>query len=259
MARIRSVKPATFASYTLAKLPIEARYLFIGLWTEADDEGRLIDSAKKLAGAIFPHDKKVTEVKVEQWLTLLADEGVIQRFTSGNGQYISIPAWEEHQRISHPTASSLPAPTEEFAKNSGAIRETFVPDKEKEKEKEKEASLEGEFVLFYEIYPRHTAVVAARKAFKAARERTDLKTILEGAKRYRDDPTRKPDFTAHPATWLNGDRWADEAVASQQPAPKPAIVPKKGCAKCDMGFVFDDATNAASPCPQCNYPKKGKT
>ena len=120
MARIRSIKPETFSSYTLARVSIEARFLFVGLWTEADDEGRLIDSPKRIAGSIFPHDAKVTEKHVELWLRDLVAIGCIQRYLAGEGAYIAIPNWEKHQKISHPTTSRLP-------NFSGELREVFSP------------------------------------------------------------------------------------------------------------------------------------
>ena len=111
MARIRSIKPDLFGSYSMARVPIEARYLFTGMWTEADDDGRLIDSPKKIAGAVFPHDKKVTEQKVDQWLNALAAEHSIIRYESEGGRYIAIPQWEKHQKVSHATPSKLPPPS----------------------------------------------------------------------------------------------------------------------------------------------------
>ena len=58
MARIRSIKPNLFGSYSLAKVPVEARFLFIGLFCEADDEGLLVDSPKRIAGIVFPHERR---------------------------------------------------------------------------------------------------------------------------------------------------------------------------------------------------------
>ncbi|MBU6430358.1 MAG: hypothetical protein KGR26_15185 [Cyanobacteria bacterium REEB65] len=111
MARIRSVKPGLFASYTLAQVPIEARYLFIGLFTEADDTGRLIDSPKKLAGTLFPHDEKITAAKVDGWLNRLAAIGSVLRYEAKGGHYIAIPEWSSHQKVSHPLPSQLPNPS----------------------------------------------------------------------------------------------------------------------------------------------------
>lgn len=116
MARIRTIKPPFFSSYSMSKMPIEARYLFAGMFTEADDEGRMIDSAKKIAGAIFPHDEKITPTKVEGWLKQLAtvkgEDGTpcIVRYETDGGRYLAIVKWGTHQRISHPVPSTLPSP-----------------------------------------------------------------------------------------------------------------------------------------------------
>lgn len=59
MARIRTVKPDLFSDEKLARVSLQARLLYIGLFTEADDQGRLYASAKRLAGALFPHDQRV--------------------------------------------------------------------------------------------------------------------------------------------------------------------------------------------------------
>lgn len=134
MARIRSVKPNLFSSYSMAKLPIEARYLFVGLFCEADDEGQLIDSPKKIAGAIFPHDEKVTERKVNGWLDNLHEVGSIIRYTVEGNRFIAMPEWLTHQRVSHPTPSVFPAPSfealEEFMRRSGKCREALIPEGE---------------------------------------------------------------------------------------------------------------------------------
>jgi len=84
------------------------------------------------------------------------------------------------------------------------------------------------FVAFWSVYPRRTAKVAARKAWKTVvvSRRVDPQAIIAGAERYRDDPRRNrsdPSFTAHPSTWLNGERWNDydekpQAAAAPQVA-----------------------------------------
>jgi hypothetical protein len=122
------VKPNLFGSYTIAKVSIEARYLFVGLFCEADDEGRMIDSPKRLAGSLFPHDDKVTEKRVNGWLEELAAIGSIYRYTAPQGgRYIVIPKWAAHQKVSHPLPSPLPSPDGEalatFLRRSGAAPE----------------------------------------------------------------------------------------------------------------------------------------
>jgi hypothetical protein len=78
-----------------------------------------------------------------------------------------------------------------------------------------DAALEAEFDQWYAIYPLHVGRGAALKAFKKARQSASLEALIAGAQRYREDPARKPDYTAHPSTWLNQERWQDET----DPAP----------------------------------------
>jgi hypothetical protein len=111
MARIRTVKPRLFSSGSLARCSIPARLLFVGLFTEADDEGRLLGSPKRLAGNLFPHDEGVTAAKVGHWLAELEAVGCIQRYTAEGVEYLYLPGFEAHQRISHPTPSQFPNPS----------------------------------------------------------------------------------------------------------------------------------------------------
>jgi hypothetical protein len=75
------------------------------------------------------------------------------------------------------------------------------------------------FGQFWAAYPRKVAKRAARAAWDRAVRRAAPEVITAGAEAYRDDLHRKsrpPEYTAHPATWLNGDRWADEPTPVAQ-------------------------------------------
>jgi hypothetical protein len=69
-----------------------------------------------------------------------------------------------------------------------------------------------DFCAFWDVYPRKEAKGQARKAWKTAtvKRGVDAKVIILGAERYRDDPRRDRNFTAHPGTWLNGERWLEQ-------------------------------------------------
>jgi len=71
---------------------------------------------------------------------------------------------------------------------------------------------DSEFNLFWAIYPRKEAKGAARTAFMKACKKVSVETIIEGAKRFANDPNRQPEFTAHASTWLNQERWADNPL-----------------------------------------------
>ena len=71
---------------------------------------------------------------------------------------------------------------------------------------------------FWQTYPRRQGKAAAIKAYEKALRRADVEEILAAAHRYATDPNREDQFTAHPTTWLNQDRWLDDALPSRTPA-----------------------------------------
>lgn len=66
------------------------------------------------------------------------------------------------------------------------------------------------FAEFWDVYPRKLDKGKAERAFKTAIKKTNPEDIIRAAERYRDDPTRKDDFTKYPATWLNAESWNNE-------------------------------------------------
>ena len=83
----------------------------------------------------------------------------------------------------------------------------------------------GDFAAFWAAYPRKVGKPKARTAFASALNRAPGETVVAGARRYRDDPNRADEFTAHPTTWLNRDGWDDD--------PLPPRSEKRG-----LGGVF---------------------
>lgn len=72
------------------------------------------------------------------------------------------------------------------------------------------------FEEFWKAYPRHVGKDGAFKVWKTATKRVDVRTIIDGAMRYRDDPNREDEFTAHPSTWLNAGRWNDDRLPAKR-------------------------------------------
>lgn len=113
MARIRSIKPEFWQDEKLARLPLGARLLFIGLWNIADDVGRLRGNPLFVRSQVFPYEPKAD---VEGWLGELHAIGVIQRYEKAGESFISVTNFLKHQQISKPSPSRLPAP-----EDSGSI------------------------------------------------------------------------------------------------------------------------------------------
>ena len=73
--------------------------------------------------------------------------------------------------------------------------------------------LEEHFNHFYQQYPRRVGKGAARRAFIAATKKASPEKIeagLAAAKAAWKDARTEQEFIPHPATWLNGERWADD-------------------------------------------------
>jgi hypothetical protein len=78
------------------------------------------------------------------------------------------------------------------------------------------AVTDAAFGEFWKAYPRKISKGAARKAWDKAIKKTDAATITVGATRFAAERKgQDPQYTPHPATWLNGERWADEPEQPQ--------------------------------------------
>jgi hypothetical protein len=109
VARIRSVKPDIWQDEEFGNASHEARLLFIGLITQADDEGRLNGASRLLWSLIYPWEDFNPDA-LEGWLGELEMARLIQRYEKDGRIYVSLVNWGKHQKISHPTPSKLPKP-----------------------------------------------------------------------------------------------------------------------------------------------------
>lgn len=109
MARIRSLKPTFWGDDKISQLTVEARLLMVGLISMADDDGRFLASHTSIAGYVYPNDD-VTPKRLATWLNEITELGLVVVYNGGRVKYGAIPKYRDHQRISHPKPSTLPAP-----------------------------------------------------------------------------------------------------------------------------------------------------
>lgn len=70
---------------------------------------------------------------------------------------------------------------------------------------------EASFPEWYAAYPKHIGRGQAEKAYRQALKKTEAPILLSAARRFAASCAGKdPQFIAHPATWLNGERWLDD-------------------------------------------------
>lgn len=243
MSRTRMVKPDFFQSRSLAKVSRDARLTFIGLWVEADAEGRGIAHPSILRGRIWPLDADITDATVVAHLHELARTGHITVYESDGDAFYAVNSWRKHQSAAYRTGESkLPAPEtsevldpmafdalspgemQEIVQNARPVVQLASTVVHKEKRREGKGMVThvtdpDPFDVFWSEYPRKVSKEAARRAFAKAINLTPLDEMLSALRAQAKNWT-DPAYTPHAATWLNGRRWEDE-ITEVRPGEGP--------------------------------------
>ena len=103
------IDPGIWTSEQVNNLSRDARLLFIGLISNADDEGRLKGSPRYLKAIVFPYDN-IEPDQVGLWLTEVTAQKLALEYNVNGDQYLILPNFLKHQTINRPTASRLPGP-----------------------------------------------------------------------------------------------------------------------------------------------------
>ena len=128
MSRIRTIKPEFWADEKLATVSRDARLLFIGIWTFADDYGVCRAHPAYLKANVFPYEDDMPRETVARLADELANGGFVARFESQGETYVKVWGWDRHQRVDHPAKFRNPAPPEGLARVSRESRESVAPD-----------------------------------------------------------------------------------------------------------------------------------
>lgn len=115
---------------------------------------------------------------------------------------------------------------------------------------QEDAGEDPTFVVWWTHYPKKSGRRASARAYRAALRRgaspEDLiagllrqqETLAEDHRRGRESPAGRS-YCPDPATWLNGDRWADEHDAPPAAPQRPATVDPHGFAPIDDPYDTD--------------------
>ncbi len=152
----------------------------IGAWPSIQTLARMVNSSERSVQRDIQYLQEIGELKVE-----------IQNAPTKT-QYKSNLYWV-----------TLPGVT------AGGVLTLIEPLQETNKAQSEELFLE-----FWNAYPRKLDKAKAFRAFRSALKRAKFEDILAGVIAYRNDPTRNPEFTKYPASWLNADSWENAATAS---------------------------------------------
>ncbi len=232
--RIRSIKPEFWRSDDIAALDLSTRLLFIGLWSYVDDNGVGVDRLSSITADLFApdlaRDPRDTFATVSRGLQKLSEASLITRYTVSGRDFLHISTWAKHQRIDKPAKERYSPPTcddaiirETLATPSRGPRETLAPgageqgsrgagDLTTSSDAPQSDKRDQGFDNFYTLYPRKEAKGSALKAWRTATKKTDAHTIITGLRlQLASLQMQDRKFQPLPATWLNAERWADEA------------------------------------------------
>jgi hypothetical protein len=102
MSRIRSLHPGLFSDEAFASLPMAARMLLMGIWTEADDHGIFEWKPFTLKMKIFPAEA-FTAADIEQMMVQIASANCIHKFEDDGKAYAAVRNFSVYQRPRFPT------------------------------------------------------------------------------------------------------------------------------------------------------------
>lgn len=83
----------------IGSLPPEARLLYIGTWSIADDNGVLRGNPAYIRSQLFAYDEEVTAADVRRWIEMLTAERMLVPFTHRGERYLLVRRFRDHQKI----------------------------------------------------------------------------------------------------------------------------------------------------------------
>jgi len=109
MARKRMLDPNFWTDEKLGECTIQERYLFIGLISNADDDGIGRANPKLIKSLTFPYDESLRTSEIQKWLDKLNKFNLIALYEMSGQTYYMLPNFLKHQTINKPTKSMFPS------------------------------------------------------------------------------------------------------------------------------------------------------
>lgn len=140
MPRIRTIKPELWQSPEVMNLSHSARLLFLGLITQADDEGIGSADPRKLKAVIFGGDD-ITLADLATWLEEIAGQRLAVLYeVDGFGRLYLLPSWSDHQKVPKPTPTRYAYPVDNLLPERYRNATGALPGDRKDRKDRKEGS-----------------------------------------------------------------------------------------------------------------------
>lgn len=109
MARKRMISPDIWQSEDFSKLSTLAKIVFIGMFSNADDEGRGRGKAVYLKSIIFPYDEDIRVADVDKTLSEISSNMSVIFYSHNENIYYELTNWKIWQKVEKPQSSKIPA------------------------------------------------------------------------------------------------------------------------------------------------------
>ncbi len=116
MARKRMIDPGIWTSSSFMSLTDRQQLLFIGLFSNADDYGKITGDTVSLKALIFPNKSPAIIKSLDEQLATIEDSGMIFRYEVKDKSYIWLVKWERIQKMNYRSISRIPNPEPEELK-----------------------------------------------------------------------------------------------------------------------------------------------
>lgn len=132
MARIRTIKPEIWGDEKFGMLATVDQLVYIGLISNADDAGRLVDSVRLIDGLIWPYDESRS---ARESIANLSRATLIKRGVTASGQkVIQIVGWKDHQKVDRPNFKAALPPISVFHNDLGDFDESLANQSRQDRE-----------------------------------------------------------------------------------------------------------------------------
>lgn len=126
MAQRRMIHLSLWASEQVGRLSLQARLLYIGLITLADDEGKLKINPSYLKSQIFTYDDSISGSDIRTWTQEIEREGLIVLYVVDGNTYGRHPKWAKYQTLRKDRLKWSNIPTEDSLATNGQPNDNHV-------------------------------------------------------------------------------------------------------------------------------------
>lgn len=196
MARKRMIDPSIWINEDFGTLSILGKLIFIGLFSNADDEGRGKASPAYIKAVLFPYNDDLRISDVEKTLQEVSSKMSVIFYSCDGNMYYTLTSWNTFQKIDKSTESKIPNYDEEnsnirrlFGEGSTNSKRKVVPNRIENNRKEEKIKEYKEYGEYKNVFFTDEQYMKLKETFPKDYEERIQKLddyIQSSGKKYKD-------------------------------------------------------------------------